>query len=82
MVKTMLILFFDSKGVIHHEYVPEDQKVNATFYVTVLDHLCECIARVRPEMWRDRKFFYSTILGVHTLQRSSSSFWAKNEWHS
>ncbi len=37
----MLILFFDSKGVIHHKYVPEDQTVNATFYIKVFDHLCK-----------------------------------------
>ncbi len=48
----MLILFFDNKGVIHHEYV-EGQTVIATFCVLVMDYL----SRVRPEMWRDRKFF-------------------------
>ncbi len=48
----MLILFFDSKGVIHQEYVPEDQTVNATFYIQVLDRFCKHIARVRPEMWK------------------------------
>ncbi len=53
----MLILFFDSKDVIHHAYVPEGQTVNATFYIKVLDRLCKRIARVKPEMWRDRKFF-------------------------
>ncbi len=53
----MLILFFDSKGVIHHEYVPEGQTVKATFYVQVLDRLCKRTARVRPEMKRDWKFF-------------------------
>ncbi len=53
----MLILFFDSKGVIHHEYVFEDQTVNATFYVHVSDRLCKRIARVRLVMWGDRKFF-------------------------
>ncbi len=56
-VKTMLILFFDSEGIIHRKFVPEGQTVNATFYVQVLDRLCKRIARVKPEMWRDRKFF-------------------------
>ncbi len=56
-VKTMLILFFDSKGVICHKYVPEGQTVNAMFYIQVLDCLCKHIDHVRPEMWRDRKFF-------------------------
>ncbi len=29
----MLTLFFDSKSVLHHEYVPESQTVIATIYV-------------------------------------------------
>ncbi len=53
----MLNFFFDSKGVIHHKYVPEGRTVNVTFHVQVLDCLCKCIALMRPEMWRDRKFF-------------------------
>ncbi len=53
----MLILFFDSEGVIHQEYVPEGQATNATFYVQVLDRLCKRIASVRPEMGKNRKFF-------------------------
>ncbi len=81
-VTTMLILFFDSKRVIHPEHVPEDQTVNATFYIQVLDHLCTHIACVRPEMWRDRKFFFSIIMCVRTLQRSPSSFQSKKECHS
>ncbi len=56
-VKTMLILFFGNKDVIHHKYVPEAQTVNAMSYVQALDRLCERIARVRPEMWRDWKYF-------------------------
>ncbi len=56
-VKTMLILFFNSKGIIHDEYVPEGQTETATFYVQVLGCLCKRIAHVRPKMWRDRKFF-------------------------
>ncbi len=46
----MLILFFDSKGVLRHKYVRECQTVNAMFYLQVLDHLRKRIARVRPEM--------------------------------
>ncbi len=46
----MPILFFDSKGVIHHKYVTEGQTVNATLYIQVLDRLYKHIARGRPEM--------------------------------
>ncbi len=43
-VKTMLIAFFDSKGLMHHENVPFGQTVNATFYLSVAR-----ICRVRLE---------------------------------
>jgi len=35
--------FFDAEGVIHQEFVPEGQKVNAEFYVGVLDWLLKRI---------------------------------------
>jgi len=31
--------FFYAEGAIHQEFVPEGQKVNAEFYVGVLDRL-------------------------------------------
>ena len=47
-VKTMLIVFFsDTEGVIHREFIPEAQKVNAEFYVDVFDRLLKTIRRVR-----------------------------------
>ena len=39
----MLIVFFDTEGVIHRQFVPEAQKVNAEFYVGVLDQLLKRI---------------------------------------
>jgi len=32
-VKTMLVCFYDSKGIIHHEFVPEGQTVTGNFLV-------------------------------------------------
>ena len=43
----MLIVFFDAEGVIHREFVPGGQKVNAEFYAGVLDRLLKRIRRVR-----------------------------------
>jgi len=42
-VKKMLIVFFEAEGVIHREFVPQGQKVNAEFYVGVLDCLLKRI---------------------------------------
>lgn len=48
-VKTMLICFYDSKGIIHKEFVPPGQTVNAVFYLGVMRRLLSRIRRVRPE---------------------------------
>jgi hypothetical protein len=43
----MLTAFFYAKGVIHHEFVPEKETVNGTFYKEVIKRLIALIARVR-----------------------------------
>lgn len=48
-IKTMLITFFDSKGIIHKEFMPSGSTVNAIYYKGVMDRLLKRIARVRPE---------------------------------
>ena len=44
-----MICFYDSKGIIHKEFVPTVQTVNAVFYVGVLKRLVSRIRRIRPE---------------------------------
>ena len=51
--KSMLVIFFDIRGVVHREFVPQGQTVNAEFYCTILKRLREDIRRKRPELWRD-----------------------------
>ena len=38
-MKTMLIVFFDSQGIVHKDFVQEGCTVNAEYYKGVLDHL-------------------------------------------
>jgi hypothetical protein len=38
-VKTMFIVFFGAQGVIHYEFVPEDQTMNGQFYLGVMKWL-------------------------------------------
>jgi len=51
-IKTMLIVFFDIDGLVHHEFIPTGQTVNKEFYKTVLQHLRDAVRRHRPEKWR------------------------------
>ena len=49
-IKSMLIVFFDSKDIVHREFLPLEQTVNAAFCVEVLQTLRNRVARVRPEI--------------------------------
>jgi hypothetical protein len=56
-IKTMLIILFDSQGVVHKKFLPEGKTVNAEFYKGVMDHLLTRIQRVRPAAFCCRDFF-------------------------
>jgi len=45
----MLVCFYDAKGIIHHEFVPEGQTVTGSFYLSVLERLWKRIRLVGPE---------------------------------
>jgi len=51
-IKSMLICFFDSQGIVHKEFVPPGKTVNQTFYREVLERLRKRVARVRPGIAR------------------------------
>ncbi|GBL95030.1 hypothetical protein AVEN_187534-1 [Araneus ventricosus] len=51
-IKTLLIAFFDSNGLIHHEFVPAGTTVNAESYEGVLKRLLQRIRRVRPQLYQ------------------------------
>lgn len=49
-IKTMLIVFFDVRGIVHFEFVPQGQTVNGAFYQEVLKRLKRRVVRVRPDI--------------------------------
>ena len=48
-VKTMLFTFFDSKGMIDKEFIPEVSTVNGQYYLGAMQCLLARIRRVRPQ---------------------------------
>jgi len=50
----MLVVFFDYKGIVHHEFVPHGQMANKQLYQEVLAHLRDAVLRVRPELWENQ----------------------------
>lgn len=53
-IKSMLIIFFDIRGIVHKEFVPPGQTVNGKFYCEVLRRLRENVRRKRPELWKKK----------------------------
>ncbi|GFW74558.1 mariner Mos1 transposase [Trichonephila clavipes] len=49
-IKTMIIVFFDIRGIVHCEFVLQGQTVNSAFYLEVLRRLKRRIARVKADI--------------------------------
>lgn len=64
-VKSMLITFFDAKGVIFREFVPAGQTVNGQYYADVIRRLKDRVHRVRPEK-KDDWVLHHDNAPVHT----------------
>ena len=54
-VKTLLIAFLDNNCLIHKEFVPAGQTINAAFYQVVLNRLLQRIRRIQPDLHRTGK---------------------------
>ena len=48
-----MIVFFDIRGTVHLDWVPEGQTINQVYYKEVLTNLRERVRRRRPEMWKN-----------------------------
>ena len=78
----MLIVFFDSQGIVHKEFVQEGCTVNAEYYKGVLDRLISRIRRVRPALYRNRGIFLlhnapahsAAIIGQFLTQKQVATF--------
>jgi len=61
--KAMMIIFFDICGIVHADWVPEDQTGNLVYYREVLTKLCEWVRRRR----RTAHGFFTKTMRRHTI---------------
>ncbi|UYV66908.1 hypothetical protein LAZ67_4003299 [Cordylochernes scorpioides] len=53
-VKVLLTVFFDCRGVVHHEFLPQGRTVNKECYLQVMRNLRETIRQKRPDLWKNK----------------------------
>ena len=47
----VLVVFFDWKDIVHHEFVPRGQMVNKQLYQEVSACFRDAVRKKRPELW-------------------------------
>ena len=52
-IKLMLIAFFDARGIVHMEFLPQGQTVNQHVYKEILRRLLRSVSEKRHELWQD-----------------------------
>jgi len=72
--KVMLLAFFDSEGIVHHQYAPDGQTINEEFYVEVLRRLRESVRRKDRKNGGMATGSCTTTMRPHTLHILCSSF--------
>lgn len=53
-VKVLLTVFFDCRGVVHYEFLPQGRTVNKEYYLQVMRNLREAIRQKRPDLWKNK----------------------------
>jgi hypothetical protein len=76
-IKTTLIIFFDSQGVVYKEFISEGKTVNAEFYKGVMDHLLKRIQRICPAAFYSQDFSCCTIRRPPTKLQMFAKFHPK-----
>ena len=76
--KIMLICFFDIKGLIQFEFVPQGQTANKQFYLEVLKRLSDAVRRKRLEFWRSGEWLLQHDNASAHTALSVRHFLAKN----
>ena len=79
-IKTMLIVFFDVRGIVHFEFVPQGQTVNAACYLEVLRRLKRRVARVRPDIKDIFKLHHDNALSHTAFDVTNYLTQSKTPW--
>jgi histone-lysine N-methyltransferase SETMAR len=69
--KSMLIVFFDMRGIVHCEFVPRNTVVKSDFYCDVLRRLRDNVQRKSLEFWRNHNWLHHDNQPAHMSLKST-----------
>jgi hypothetical protein len=75
--KSMLIIFLDTKGFVHEEFVLAGQIVNSTYYSDILRQLHENVWRLHPELWEQKNWLLHHNNATSHISFSTRKFQTK-----
>jgi len=75
--KAMMIVYFDIRGTVHMDWVPEGQTVNQVYCKEVLTDLRERVRR--PEMWKNGSWVLHQDNAPAHNALSIKKFWTKHK---
>jgi hypothetical protein len=66
-----IITFFDIKGTVHFESIPQGQTVNQAYYMEILKQLYEVVHRKRSELRPNNLIFHNNTPAhkVHSVKQ-------------
>lgn len=76
-VKVLLTVFFDYRGVVHHEFLPHGRTVNKEYYLEVTRRLREAIRKNARDCGTTIHGFCITIMHLLTRHCLFVIFWPK-----
>jgi len=80
-IKVVLVVFFDWKGIVHHEFVPRGQMVNKQLYQEVLLRLRDAVRRKSSDCGKTRLGRWTTTMRRLTRRSSSAVIWQNIRHH-
>jgi hypothetical protein len=64
-MKSILVTFFDNKGIVHIKFIPQGHTVNKAHYVEMLKRLREAVHRKRPKLWPNHCILHHVNAPAH-----------------
>ena len=52
----IIVTFFDIRGIVHSEFLPQSQTINQQVYKEILRRLFRSVREKRRELWQDKSW--------------------------